>query len=181
MKTIDDVLKAYDICINEKSCDDCPYTEHDEEGKWACSLCGDCTRDTVYYLEQYKKTKELLFDVLKRLEKSENLYHDTVTELSKWEDEDWKDRCLPLTWDELKQMVGKPVWIEYNLHLSDKFFHRGIWIIIPRIEFWLNDEVITYNGYFFCKSEMEEYWKAYKKEKSEMGEYWQAYRKGKKE
>ena len=52
---------------------------------------------------------------LNTIETTENLYHDAVNELSKWKDEDWKDRYLPLTWDELKQMEGKPVWVELGL------------------------------------------------------------------
>ena len=56
MKTLKEVIKAYEIClnINETSCHDCPYTEFDAEGKWACSLCGDCTEDALHYLKELR-------------------------------------------------------------------------------------------------------------------------------
>lgn len=59
MKSLDEVIKAYEIClnINETSCRDCPYTEFNAEGKWACSLCGDCIEDALHYLKKYREDK----------------------------------------------------------------------------------------------------------------------------
>lgn len=158
MKTIDDVLKAYDICINEKSCDDCPYTEHNTEGKWACSLCGDCTRDTVYYLQQYKKTKELLFDGLKRLEESEKYF---IERRAYYEQaiENFNSNN-PLAWDELKQMIGKPVWFEAE---SDEIEFRD-WMLIAEN---INNGISLFGLKMSYFLRMEDYGKtkrAYRKE-----------------
>lgn len=94
MKTLDEVIKANECCDHgepDSRCEDCPYN-----GIGAC--CAERETDALHYL--------------KTIETTENLYHDAVNELSKWIEEDWKDRCLPLTWDELRQMEGKPVWFE---------------------------------------------------------------------
>ena len=70
----------------------------------------------------------------------------------------------PLTWDELNGMEGKPVWVEYNLHLCEEA-HSQRWIIIEQFYPWrLDDELIYYGGFVFGKKEMGETWKAYQKE-----------------
>ena len=102
---------------------------------------------------------------LRGIETTENLYHDAVNELSKWIDEDWKDRCLPLTWDELKTMEGKPVWVE-----ADDGKYKG-WVIVGKFYSLLEKEDLDAHVdlYYFGRS-ME-----YSKEM--YGYYWQAYRK----
>ena len=62
----------------------------------------------------------------------------------------------PLTWDELKQMVGKPVWIQAG---------GGFWGIIVDVEenrFWYRCRFADHD---YCDREyMGEYWNAYRKE-----------------
>lgn len=147
MKTLDEVITGLDICKNFSYCThpqkgECPYLYEDNS-------CGqdDLYRDALYYL--------------KTIETTENLYHDAVNELSKWKDEDWKDRYLPLTWDELKQMEGKPVWVEqYNTDIKG-------WLLILRTNF----DVITCttrhgNSFHLYKSSYGERWQAYRKERT---------------
>lgn len=111
MKTLDEVIKAYEICLNdnETSCHDCPYTEFNAEGKWACSLCGDCTEDALHYLKEYREKHD---DIL-RME--EALGYCEIMDNP------------PLSWDELKQMEGKPVWVEYEKNGNH-------WLIITDIK-----------------------------------------------
>ena len=87
MKTLEEVIKAYEICTQEQNCVGCPYTETDINGKWACSLCGDCTRDAHQYLKWYKE-----------------LADDSAVFAQ------WKENP-PLTWYELRTMEGKPLWV----------------------------------------------------------------------
>lgn len=99
---------------------------------------------------------------LKTIETTENLYHDAVNKLSKWEDEGWKDRHLPLTWDELKTMKGKPVWV----HLFGSGL--GEWNLIHAQldnQIWLTDG----NGYIYDMHEEKQgkTWQAYRNEKYE--------------
>ena len=99
---------------------------------------------------------------LNTIETTENLYHDAVNELSKWKDEDWKDRYLPLTWDELKTMKGKPVWV----HLFGSGL--GEWNLIHTQldnQIWFTDG----NGYIYDMHEEKQgkTWQVYRKEKYE--------------
>ena len=72
----------------------------------------------------------------------------------------------PLTWNELRQMVGKPVWMEYNLHISDRDARSRMWIIVQKIMPWRqDDELIYYSGFVFGKKEIGKAWKAYRKER----------------
>ena len=138
MKTLDEVIKAYEIClnINETSCRDCPYTEFNAEGKWACSLCGDCTEDVLHYLKEYRDTKNALD--AERVEISDN---------------------PPLTWDELKIMLGQSVWFVYdwnNIH------YKG-WILLDHM---VEDIFIIDAKDEWALSEVNmDKWKAYQKER----------------
>ena len=145
MKTLDEVIDAMERCSipHYFDCKGCPY--EDDDAEVGCRS-DDRDADALHYL--------------KTIETMENLYHDAVNKLSKWEDEDWKDRCLPLTWDELKQMEGKPVWIE---HPETKI---GRWIVIAKIT-GRNEDLACMNATDAWGS----YWKKYQ------GLEWQAYRK----
>ena len=63
----------------------------------------------------------------------------------------------PLTWDELKQMEGKPVWVE------NKFYKK--WLIAYQIN--ENDIIFDGNG-FYTQAFVIDYgksWQAYRKER----------------
>ena len=141
MKTLDEAIKAYECCDHgepDSRCEDCPYN-----GIGAC--CAERETDALHYL--------------KTIETTENLYHDAVNKLSKWEDEDWKDRCLPLTWDELKQMEGKPIWME-QCNTDTKG-----WLLILRTNFdVINCTTRHGNSFYLYKSSYGERWQAYRKE-----------------
>ena len=128
MKTLDEVieeLQCWDTC-----------------GKYPeCFYDDEVTRDALYYL--------------KTIETTENLYHDAVNELSKRKEEDWKDRYLPLTWSELRQMEGKPVWVE-----DEDCYSR--WEIINGVY----DNGISFGDYFLNENEFGIVWQAYRKEKN---------------
>ena len=69
------------------------------------------------------------------------------------------DNNVALTWDELKQMEGKPVWVE-----EPKFFGKR-WVIISG----MNDEAVfgsSIGSMVFCtKDEQGTEWQAYRKER----------------
>ena len=100
MKTLDEVISGFECCYINADCEGCPY----ENISYPTEIGNTC-KDIMHYDALH---------YLKAIETTENLYHDAVNELSKWKDEDWKDRCLPLTWDELRTMAGKPVWATFN-------------------------------------------------------------------
>jgi len=144
MKMLDEVIKAYEICTKEQPCSLCPYMESDANGKWACALCGDCTFDALYYLKEYREKKQEIADIS----------IDYVV-LKQWWAEQQENP--PLTWDELKTMLGQPVWLVYdwnNIHykgwiLLDQL--KGIFIIDAKDEWALSEANI-------------DNWKAYRKE-----------------
>jgi hypothetical protein len=51
MKTLNEVIKAHEICVQNLDCIDCPYyNEPADSPKWGCALCGECPKDTLFYL-----------------------------------------------------------------------------------------------------------------------------------
>lgn len=137
MRTLNEVIKVFEDCFGDGRIVISPLEVEPDYGA-----------DALHYL--------------KTIETTENLYHDAVNELSKWEDEDWKDRHLPLTWDELKTMKGKPVWV----HLFGSGL--GEWNLIHAQldnQIWFTDG----NGYIYDMHEEKQgkTWQVYRKEKYE--------------
>lgn len=137
MRTLNEVIKVFEDCFRDGRIVISPLEVEPDYGA-----------DALHYL--------------KTIETTENLYHDAVNELSKWEDEDWKDRHLPLTWDELKTMKGKPVWV----HLFGSGL--GEWNLIHAQldnQIWFTDG----NGYIYDMYEEKQgkTWQVYRKEKYE--------------
>ena len=84
MKTLDEVIKKMETCDSFENCsDNCPYFNE------------RCTNDpdALQYLKEYHEIE------------------DEYYELKDW----WAEEYVindPLDWEELKQMEGKPVWVE---------------------------------------------------------------------
>ena len=73
-----------------------------------------------------------------------------------------------LTWEQLKQMEGKPVWVEEQYALS-KDWH-GAWHIVDMLhdgEFWDEEEkeLLTTDEDRFRKDGLGKTWQAYRKER----------------
>lgn len=101
MRTLDEVVKAYEQCAKsdwEEGCGDCAYRNE------KCGSC-KCVRndDALHYLRQLQLFRQTpLMQGIHKAQKENALYPV----------EDWGEENLPLTWDELKGMAGKPVWFE---------------------------------------------------------------------
>ena len=97
MKTLDEVIKAMETCSAHVKCVDvCPYH------KDGCIEYG-MEKDALHYLKEFKSL------------------------LTMWNDKlDKEQTNLPLTWQELQQMEGKPVWVESSLLISN-------WLIIDEV------------------------------------------------
>lgn len=133
MRTLDEVIKGvgfYAKLFEEKGCFECHYREDDCVK--SCFL-----QDVLHYLREYH-----------------TLQYSYIKAMADLEDNP------PLTFDELKQMEGKPVWYEHE-------FWKG-WIILGKVEQGVNCEMIP---------DMEERWyivkdgsaKAYRKERKATG------------
>ena len=88
MKTLDEVIKALEVCTSDHGgCDGCPYDP-------------DCTPDykwddAIFYLKEYRDYRNT---------------NKTVIEDGSVSDAENE----PLTWDELCKMEATPVWLEWS-------------------------------------------------------------------
>lgn len=108
--------------------------------------CEGCPYDPD--CESYKKWDEALH-YLKQLQKIEDEYE----ELKDWWAEEHAEN-VPLSWDELKQMDGKPVWWVHG--------EVGEWLTIYCVPIILNDSVLyatTCSGVecWIYKKDMDKY------------------------
>ena len=141
MKSLEEVIEAEEICSQMNAeCSKCPYKAT------AKGWCEEKDRDALFYLKEYRWIQENCADALAEKYPSEN---------------------VPLTWDELRTMEGKPVWIE----VDEKY--KG-WVTVGKFySLFENEDLDAHvNLYYFGRS-ME-----YSKEMYRY--YWQAYRKERK-
>ena len=157
MKTLDEVITAYEICIvdNDGTCKGCPYS--DENGEPIC--IGDDKEDGLHYLKEYKERKEALrYWNEKAISEQQNIADAYMF----YKTEKEKDNP-PLTWDELKQMEGKPVWVEAeSLSVGVSPYWKD-WYIIKSFS---DDEFMRCNDWYEWAKEMQgRLWQAYRKER----------------
>ena len=147
MKTLDEVIKALKHCEdgNITSCLGCPYA--DEDGDAACF--NHDREDALHYLKEYR-------DAYGNVIASMNHHLRKIHEL---------EQNDPLTWDELRTMEGKPVWIEeYDAVDSTRGWRHCRWMLVE----FVNDTYMDARNsdgeqYNFDKG--EETWQAYRKER----------------
>ena len=107
--------------------------------------------DAIYYLKEYQEKREEICKIAKIIADSWELRKQTMA---------FEDRNDPISWDELKEMEGKPVWIEDP--------GRKEWMIIDHVV----DEDTKYERLyiqsFYPRSfyKHDHQWKAYRKERS---------------
>jgi hypothetical protein len=146
MKTLDEVIKAYEIChASVLSCEGCPYDNGERYRDSDCYIA-----DALHYLKEYREKHD---DIL-RME--EALGYCEIMDNP------------PLDWEQLKQMEGKPVWVEVYDPIDDKTgWHTASWKLIE----FINDEYFDVRNSdgeqeCFYKSENDCYcWQAYRKER----------------
>ena len=130
MKTLDEVIEELQYW---DTCNEYPECFYDDE----------VNRDALHYLKEFKRIsvkieKIALGNITETLEKLDN---------------------PPLTWDELKTMMGKPIWVEYEGYAPD-------WEVIEYIgnTKWKWGEVIETHLSILHKENQGKEWKAYRKE-----------------
>jgi hypothetical protein len=143
MKPLDEVIKAMENCYgpDAECCDKCQYTKEISAG----SICLKCNLedDALHYLKEYQERQENL-DQFETYQFAQN---------------------LPLSWDELKQMEGKPAWVE-----ADDGKYKN-WFIVG------NFFSKTWSEKFDAHVNLYRYGSATEMSKEMYGFYWQAYRK----
>ena len=131
MKTLNEVIMCLEGC-GHIDCDDCPY--HYEDEKIEIDDCEQVYKDALQYLKMYK---ELADD------------SEAFAE--------WKENP-PLTWDELKSMAGKPIWVEGSWEIIDSCNDDYFSTDSGAMYFRKNDE---------CYGDYDTDWQAYRKERKE--------------
>ena len=58
MRSLQEVIKAIDICMNGKGCENCPYAIYDEDGFEDHLECYKPQEDSLEYLKQLEKETE---------------------------------------------------------------------------------------------------------------------------
>ena len=146
MKTLNEVIKANECCDHgepDSKCEDCPYN-----GIGAC--CAERESDALHYLKDMKNLEED-YDILY------NKY---------WREFNQQQANSALTWDELKQMEGKPVWVEV---LSDEIDLSSRWMLVAR-ETKAHSLPLAYTDdighwIFGHEDKLGKTWQAYRKER----------------
>jgi len=143
MKSFDEVTKALSICGRHPDCEGCPY-ENVSYPTEIGNTCKDIMHyDALYYMKGYERIsakleKIALGNITETLEKLDN---------------------PALSWSELQQMEGKPVWVDH------KYYNK--WLIV--YEVYENTIVLDGNGfytqYFSDDNDKEVRWQAYRKER----------------
>ena len=167
MRTLDEVIKAWSICFSDNSrsdCTGCPYA--DEDGDAACF--NHDREDALYYLKELRDMTDIPMEYFENGGTLQNFADTSQITCPKCHSEFviLPDANNALTWSELKQMEGKPVWVElpnsnrtaWGLNdgiYVDAFFHEIITIKVLHDLWHLDKEQIGVT------------WKAYRKEKTD--------------
>ena len=149
MKTLDEVIDAMERCSipHYFDCKGCPY--EDDDAEVGCRS-DDRDADALHYLKNYKKDQEDPDGDHQQLIKAQKL-------LGEFFQND------PLTWNELRAMAGKPVWL----------VHEGTgessWVFVGE---WFDDDEMRvcrmlrdYADYITKEIYENGTWRAYRKER----------------
>ena len=191
MKTLDEVIIALEVCTygycSHPKHGDCPYLDERND----CDI-RQRKLDALHYLRNYRENqhayeegnrkaeeaRERYLEAVKNCELAENKYRKLWKETSQNSADTSQITCPkchsefvilpeannPLTWHELRQMEGKPVWVE-----SSDSFNRRRWMFVG--EWFDDDEMRLFDmGYdypdYVSKNGYESgTWQAYKKER----------------
>lgn len=137
MKSLNTVIEVLEACQNDAiECFECPMRHETECEVKSVALA---------YLKEYQKIE------------------DEYEELKDWWAEEHAEN-EPLSWDELKQMEGKPVWIDGSVCSS------GFWAIVDGFGESGGADYVFLCGNQFWKEDMKDdddglSWRAYRKER----------------
>lgn len=153
MKTLDEVIDAVENC--DSVIDDCAHCAYFSED---CENLRPLRADVLSYLKKYRDNFDARNDQVERYQKAakecEEILTDYVALKQYWAEQQANN---PLTWDELRTMEGKPVWVEGSLLLNH-------WLIIDEVK----------DDYIICADRFRLSIPLYQ---DVMGKIWQAYRK----
>lgn len=140
MKTLDEVIKAFECCEHGEPYSNCKECSYISIG----FCCLERENDALHYLKEYKANQEDPDGDHQQLEKCRALLQDFY-------------RNDPLSWDELKSMEGKPVWIEQTI---TKKVYSG-WVIAKAV----TEDYLNTQERLFWQRDFDKTWRAYRHER----------------
>ena len=169
MKPLNEVIKAMENCYGSDAecCDKCSYTMEVTGHGVICRKC-DLEDDALHYLKELRDMTDIPMEYFENGGTLQNFADTSQITCPKCHSEFviLPDANNPLTWDELKQMKGKPVWIEVLDDTGDHYKWRGdSWYIVKDFA----------QGYYGWYCHLEPNWRTWTEQT--YGDLWQAYRK----
>ena len=161
MKTLDEVIdsitKQSALEIRDQRCPE-------KDRFWADR---DTYTDALYYLKEYRSEKQIwesdrkhYEDWIEQYKEARDKHQQAVKEMLK---------NPPLTWDELKQMEGNPVFVEECCRNGD-LKSAGWWLI----DYWNDDQICLRdqggNPWTVHRTSLDRDWNAYRKERTDAEE-----------
>ena len=124
-------------------------------------------RDALYYMKEYRSEKIIwesdrkhYEDWIEQYKEARDKHQQAVKEMLK---------NPPLTWDELKQMEGNPVFVEECCRNGD-LKSAGWWLI----DYWNDDQICLRdqggNPWTVHRTSLDRDWNAYRKERTDAEE-----------
>ena len=160
MKTLDEVI---DNITKQSALEIRDVKKPEKDRFW---VDRETYNDALYYLRMYYSDKvqwesdrKHYEDWIEQYKDSKNKHQQAVTEMLK---------NPPLSWDELKQMEGKPVWMELT-YPEGKYFHWGIIYDFQKVgyEFMLLRGFSELDPFGVMGKEQGKTWQAYRKERTD--------------
>ena len=164
MKPLNEVIKAMENCYGSDAecCDKCSYTMEVTGHGVICRKC-DLEDDALHYLKELRDMTDIPMEYFESGGTLQNFADTSQITCPKCHSEFviLPDANNPLTWDELKSMKGKPVWV-----VEEGYQTWEYWSLV----YWMKDDELTLlneNGQMtYSKNEQGTVWKAYRKERS---------------
>ena len=139
MKTFDEVINSMEACVYEK-----------------CYYASDCAYSDLAFGEISCVTKAIpamMTDALHYLKLFRDYQNSAEMKINSACISDMENN--PLIWDELKQMEGKPVWVEYE-------GYKPMWDIVDKI---IDKRTIETYKCMLHDEGIGIHWQAYRKER----------------
>ena len=130
--------------------------------------------DALHYLEIFRDTinalnverENCIEAACKYIEAEKELESQKVQMM--WVDKHFEFEITdnqPLTWDELKQMEGKPVWLEVKYHNPEATYKY--WTIVKYFDSNEGGDMVFTGTGFYYKDLLEVDWQVYRKERND--------------
>ena len=119
----------------------------------------DDLTDALHYLREYREYAKAVDERYAEIEKKQSdAYWMWVNKTAELERND------PLTWDELKTMEGKPVWVEWA---SPRKHYREWFLLDVQGEGTIVFRAVNGDSLYLSECDLGKTWQAYRKERND--------------